>query len=90
MKHTTLNRSWRQVVALSSLVALGACGGGSYEAPPPPADPLATVPDSARQTVSGLVSYLDILSKNPTEGREAIDTAGLTLPSNEDGEPAPL
>ncbi|MFN0182792.1 MAG: hypothetical protein ACKVQR_03125 [Aquabacterium sp.] len=70
---------------------LAACGGGADTPPPPTADPLAAVPDNARNTVSGLVDYLGTLNRNQADGREAIDLGTMTsLPTNEDAEPAAI
>lgn len=82
-------------VAASAL--LGGCfGGGGDDAPapppvmPPPPDVLAAVPDSARQSVDGLISYLKSLTMHPSETREPIELNALTLPTNDGIEPTPL
>ncbi|WP_395700068.1 hypothetical protein [Aquabacterium sp.] len=96
MKHKQLSLS----LAFASVALLGGCFGGggddSMPAPPPPApapapaDPLAAVPDSAKQSADGLVGYLKTLSANTTDTREAIDVTGLSLPQSDTTEPSPL
>ncbi len=96
MKHKQLSLS----LAFASVALLGGCfgGGGDDAAPvppapapvPAPADPLAAVPDSAKQTSDGLVGYLKTLSANTSDSREAIDVTGLSLPQSDTAEPSPL
>lgn len=83
--------------ALGSAALLAGCfGGGSDDAPapPPPApapvDPLAAVPDAARQSSEGLVGYLKTLGSTTSDTREAIDLNGVALPQSDNGEPQPL
>jgi hypothetical protein len=88
-----LMRPW---VALAGVaIVLAACGGGGGGEPAPaPADPLASVPGEATQSVSGFVGYLDRLVKaQAADGREPlqVSTAGLTsVPSDDTGEPVGL
>ncbi len=82
-------------LAFASAALLGGCGGGDDPAPPAPpapapADPLAAVPDSARQSIDGLIGYLKMLAANKSDTREPIDLTGLTLPRSDSAEPSPL
>lgn len=96
MKHKQLSLT----LAFASVALLGGCFGGggddSTPMPPPPApvpapaDPLAAVPESAKQSTDGLVAYLKTLSANTNDTREAIDVTGLTLPQSDSAEPSPL
>ena len=76
-------------VAVAS-VALAGCFGGGDGAATPPADPLAAVPDSATQSVSGTVDYLNVLSLNVSDSREPIDVTAIVLPTSDDTEPTAL
>jgi hypothetical protein len=69
--------------------ALAGCfGGGGDDSPAPmPVDPLAAVPDAAIQSVAGTLDYLDTLSKNNSETREAIDVSAVVLPTSDTTEP---
>lgn len=94
MNHKRLKLSW----ALAAAALMGGCfGGGGDDYPPPapppppaPADPLAAVPDAARQSSEGLVGYLKTLSTSSSDTREAIDLQSVTLPQSDSSEPSPL
>lgn len=58
--------------------------------PPPPPDPLAAVPDSAKQSTDGLVAYLKTLAANTSETRDPVDVSGLSLPQSDTADPSPL
>ena len=80
---------------VAAAAALAGCFGGGDDSPAPvpvpvPADPLAAVPDAATQSVAGTLDYLDTLSKNNTETREAIDVSAVVLPTSETTEPQAL
>lgn len=80
----------KTLLALAAVsLALAGCGGGDGDAVVP-ADPLATVPDAATQTVAGTVDYLNVLSLNLTETREPIDVTAVVLPTSDDTEPTAL
>ena len=72
------------VLAFAGLSMLAACGGGGDE----PA-PTAQVPDSASASVDGYVAYLKALvASRDTDGLEPVDTAAVTAPRDDTGEPA--
>lgn len=54
------------------------------------ADPLAAVPDTATQSVAGMVDYLNVLNQNQSETREAIDVTAVVLPTSDTTEPQTL
>lgn len=89
--NTHLRLTW--ALAATALVA-GCFGGGGDDAPPPvmppPPDPLAAVPDSAKQSTEGLVAYLKTLAANPSDTREPIELNAVTLPTSDGIEPMPL
>lgn len=85
--------------AVAAVALLGGCFGGGGDdapmpAPPPPApappDPLAAVPEAARQSTDGLVNYLKTLSTSTSDTRDPIDVNMVTLPQSDTAEPAPL
>lgn len=89
--------STRKLTALFAVVALlGGCGSGDDDAAatpppaPPPPDALAAVPDSAKQSVDGLVIYLKTLSLQASDTREPASLDGVTLPTSDTAEPAPV
>ncbi len=65
----------------------GCFGGGDDSTPVAGSDPLATVPDSATQSVSGFIAYLVALAANLSDSREPIDVSALTLPTSDTTEP---
>ena len=80
----------KTLLALAAVsLALAGCGGGDGAATPP-ADPLATVPDSATQSVAGTVDYLNVLNQNASDSREPIDVTAIVLPTSDDTEPTAL
>lgn len=95
-----MTNAHRQLALLFTAVALLAgCGGGDdYSAPPPPPptpappppDPLAAVPDAAKQSIDGLASYLKALTLNVSDTREPVAVDGLTLPASDTAEPTAL
>ena len=76
-------------VAVASVALSGCFGGGDGDAVVP-ADPLASVPDSATQSVAGTVDYLNVLNQNPSDTREPIDVTAIVLPTSDDTEPTAL
>jgi hypothetical protein len=91
-----MNRTRTLGLLFASAALLGGCGsGGDDPAPVPPAapappDPLAAVPDSAKQSSDGLVIYLKTLSQQPSDTREPAPIDGVTLPASDGAEPAPV
>ena len=90
-----MNRTRTLGLLFASVALLGGCGGGDdpASAPPPapaPPDPLAAVPDSAKQSSDGLVIYLKTLSQQPSDTREPLPLDGVTLPARDGAEPAPV
>lgn len=77
-------------VALASAALAGCFGGGDDGQATPPADPLATVPDSATQSVAGTVDYLNVLNQNASDTREPIDVTAVVLPTSDTTEPTAL
>ena len=86
MKRTSLHLV-RATALVATTAALAGCFGGGSDEPAPPADPLAAVPDSATQSVSGLVAYLVALVAGGSDTREPIDITALTLPTSDNTEP---
>ena len=79
------------LAAVAATLALTACfGGGDADPAVIAADPLAAVPDSATQSVSGTVNYLAVLGNSPSETREPIDVTALDLPISDTTEPQAL
>jgi hypothetical protein len=91
-----MNRTHKLTMLFAAVALLGACGsGGDDPAPTPPSapappDPLAAVPDSAKQSADGLVIYLKTLSLQPSDAREPASLDGVTLPASDGAEPAPV
>lgn len=93
-----MNRLQIPLLMLAASAALTGCfGGGGDDAPapvPPPApappDPLAAVPDAARQSTDGLVGYLKALVAMPSDSREPLDPGTAPLPQSDTAEPTPL
>jgi len=71
-------------------VLLAACGdGGSDPAPVVPAVTEA-IPDTASQSSTGLVTYLNALSTAPAEDKDPLDLSKFNPAQPEDTEPEPL
>lgn len=91
-----MTRKLTLTTMMAAVALLGACGGGSddaYTPPPAPApapDPLAAVPDAARQSTDGLLSYLKTLSTNTSDTRDPLPLDGLTLPTSDNTEPGSI
>jgi hypothetical protein len=93
-----MNRNNTLAVLFATAALLTGCGSGddgdAGPAPPPPApappDPLAAVPDAARQSIDGLVIYLKTLSLQLSDSREPASLDGVTLPDSDSAEPAPV
>lgn len=91
-----MNRTRTLGLLFAGAALLGGCGSGGDDpvtVPPPapaPPDPLAAVPDSARQSSDGLVIYLKTLSLQASDTREPAPIDGLSLPASDGAEPAPV
>lgn len=80
----------RLAIAAMATAGLAGCFGGGDSDSSVPADPLAAVPDSATQSVSGLVAYLLVLAANLNDAREPMDITGVTLATSDTTEPETL
>jgi hypothetical protein len=90
MTNRTDRPRWVWALAAAT-VLLGACGGGGGDDDPaPPPDPLAAVPESARQSSAGLVAYLWMLANNKSETREPVVLDGFDPQRPENTEPEPV
>lgn len=76
---TTRLSTWLALAVIP--LALAGCFGDDDSDVAVPADPLAAVPDSATQSVAGLLDYLTVLNDNQSETREAIDVTAVVLPT---------
>ena len=76
------------LMVATATVALVGCSGGGGDDVAAAADPLASVPDSAVQSVAGTVDYLAALNRNPSDTREPIDITAVVLPTSDTTEPA--
>lgn len=91
-----MSRTQKLTMLLATVALLGGCGGGDDDpvvTPPPapaPPDPLASVPDAAKQSTDGLVIYLKTLSLQASDTREPASLDGLTLPTSDSAEPTPV
>jgi hypothetical protein len=96
-----MNKKAKMAFAMAAVALMSGCfGGGDDDAPmpppppvtppPPPPDPLAAVPDSAKQSTDGLVAYLKTLSANTSDTRDPMDLTGVTLPQSDTADPSPL
>jgi len=91
-----MNRTNKLAMLFAAAALLGGCGSGGDDpvvTPPPapaPPDPLAAVPDAAKQSTDGLVIYLKTLSLQPSDTREPASLDGVTLPTSDDAEPVPV
>jgi hypothetical protein len=80
----------RLTFAIAAVVAmLSACGGGNGADTSGPAVTSA-VPDSANQSVAGLMSYLVALVAAQDEGLEPVDVSAVTPPTDDTIEPKPI
>jgi hypothetical protein len=81
-------------LGLIAALALTACGDGSGRdndltvAPPP--TPASEVPQSAQQSVPGLIAYLKELIAATSETSEPVFLGNAVLPTDETSEPAPV
>ncbi len=86
-----MSKSWKvlsHATAVSIAVAggLAACGGGDDNnnlAPPA----TSQVPDSASQSVTGFITYLQALVVTMADLLEPVDTSMVTAPTDETSEP---
>jgi hypothetical protein len=73
---------------------LAACGGGgSGDAPAPPADPIVTgtdVPRSATESASGAFVFVNATASTVSESSEPLVLGDATLATSETDEPQPL
>ena len=80
--------TWLALAAIP--LALAGCWDDDSSNTPVAADPLAAVPDSATQSIAGMVDYLNVLNQNQSETREAIDVTAVVLPTSDTTEPQAL
>jgi hypothetical protein len=88
-----MKRQQLMAVAITSLLVVAGCSdnsdsGGAQQ--PMPADPLASVPDSAQASAAGLVAYLEVLADNKVEDRMPVALEGVMLMQRDDTEPIGL
>ena len=81
--------------AFAAAAVLTACGGGGSDTPPAPAPvagPLDQVPDSASQSATGMVDYLDKLkaASSSADSRDPVDLGTYAPKTTDDTEPESL
>ncbi len=86
MKHHIL----RWAIAAGVAASLAACGSSSNDGPPAPAPPTATteVPQSAQDSVAGLVAYIKQLIDSSSDTSEPVLVGTAVLPVDNTSEPA--
>ena len=86
MKHHIL----RWTVAAAATAFLAACGSSDGDASPPPQQPALTteVPQSAQDSVSGLVAYVKQLLASTDETSQPVLIGTAVLPVDNTGEPS--
>lgn len=75
---------------LTGLLVLTGCGDSDDNVGQIPADPLASVPDSAQASAAGLVAYLEVLADTPADDRLPVSLEGVMLTQRDDTEPIEL
>ncbi len=76
------------VVPLAAALLLAACGGGGDGAPPQAADPLAEVPASASQSVTGMMRYMDAVTRSAAaDARDPVSLLNYMPPQDDEAEP---
>ena len=73
------------IAACTATVFLAACSGGNDQSPPPVTQ---QVPDSASQSVAGLVDYLKLLVVASADTLEPVDISAPSLPTDDSSEPS--
>ena len=73
------------ISALLAAAVLSACDGGSDNTAPPAT---SQVPESATQSVAGLVDYLKRLVVAPADTLEPVDVSAVSLPTDDSVDPA--
>jgi len=82
-----MNKQVRGTLAMAAVLAmLSACGGGGEGDAAAPAV-TAKVPDSASQSVPGLMRYMDALVVVAPDGLEPVDVSSVALPTDDTIEP---
>jgi len=71
------------LAALSAAALVAACGGGGDHSPPATSE----VPTSASASFDGFIDYLRKLVASSADMLEPVDTAVVTGPTDETGEP---
>jgi uncharacterized lipoprotein YbaY len=87
MKHRILR--WAIATALgASLAACGSSGGDDDSPPPQPTAVTTEVPQSAQDSVPGLVAYVKQLVASSSETSEPVLIGTAVLPVDDTGEPS--
>lgn len=76
-----------QVLLLSAVLSLSACGGGD-DAPAPAAT--EQVPAEASASVGGFIAYLKALVVSSADALEPVDVSAVTPPADDAAEPTPV
>lgn len=86
-----MTRKLALVMPLTAALLLAACGGGGGGGdgtPPQAADPLAEVPASASQSVAGMMSYMDSVTKSTAaDARDPVSLLNYMPPQDDQAEP---
>lgn len=85
-----MTRQLKFMAPLAATLVLAACGGGgsSGDTPPQAADPLAEVPTSASQSVTGMMGYVDAVTKaGSAEARDPVSLLNFMPPQDDQSEP---
>jgi hypothetical protein len=81
-----MKKTWILALGLGAF-ALAGCGGGGDDDPPAVT---AAVPPGATTSAANFVSYLKALVAAPADTLEPVDVSGITPPTDDSGEPAPV
>ena len=85
-----MTRKLALVAPLAAALLLAACGGGGGGdgTPPQAADPLAEVPAAASQSVTGMMSYVDAVTKSTAaDARDPVSLLNYMPPQDDHAEP---